>query len=82
MHRSGLFFFNRKWYVVVLPFVLPDHRQSLRLSQPNNFADRQHARIHRAALEMLLGVAVVVSVPSVVSNSCSPEGGQMTCTEQ
>ena len=30
------------------------HHQSLRLSQPNNFTDRQYARTHRAASDMLL----------------------------
>ena len=32
----------------------PLHHQSLRLSQPNNCADRQHARIHHAVSDMML----------------------------
>ena len=45
----------KKWYVVVFVFTcLPVRHQSLRLSQPNNFADRQYARIHRAATDLLL----------------------------
>ena len=35
-------------------FVLPVPQQSLCLSQPDNFADRQYARIHRTAPDMLL----------------------------
>ena len=41
----------QKWYVV---FVFPVNHRPLRLSQPNNFADRRYARIHRAASDMLL----------------------------
>ena len=43
--------FDQNWYVVGC---LPIHPSSLRLSPPNNFADRQHARIHRAASDVLL----------------------------
>ena len=55
--KSGLFqfvFCIKKWYVVVVfPFFLPVHHQSLRLSKPNVFADRQYARTHPAASGVL-----------------------------
>ena len=44
---------QRVTFCVFFLFLLV-HHQSLRLSQPNNFADRQHARRHRAASDMLL----------------------------
>ena len=43
-----------KWYVSVFSIFLPNRHQSLRLSNPNNFAGRQCARTHRAASDMLL----------------------------
>ena len=50
MHRSGKFrFFRRKSGMLCVC----DH-QSLRLSQKNIFADRQYARIHREASDLLL----------------------------
>ena len=51
--RSGMFrFFDQKVVCCVLFF--PILQCSLRLPQPNNFADRQYARIHRAASDLLL----------------------------
>ena len=50
-------------------YFLPVHQQSLRLSQPDNFEDRQHARIHRqiCCFSRASGVIVLVSGPSMVS---------------
>ena len=68
-------FSNIKWYVVGFGFslLLPVHHESLRLSQPNNITERQYARIHRAASDMLLvtckwryGCRFWLSVVSVV----------------
>ena len=51
--KSGMFRFFPSKVVCVFFIFLPLHHQSLRLSQPNNFVDRQYARIHRAASDML-----------------------------
>ena len=45
--------------VVCFPFWVA-HHQSLRLSQTHNFADRHHARIHRAASDVACHVLVAL----------------------
>ena len=50
MPKSGMLrFFRSKSGVLWVFHFLPVHHQSLRFSQPRNFADRQYARIHSAA---------------------------------
>ena len=50
----GFFDQQAECCVSVFNEFFPLHHQSLRLSQPNNCADRQHARIHRAVSDMML----------------------------
>ena len=53
--KSGMFrFFLPKVACCVSSCFLKVHHQSLRLSQTHNFANRQEARIHRTASDMLL----------------------------